>query len=382
MRLFSSTGVGQLAVRFCRSLAQITCTLALLLALFTLFAPAAVLAQEKTSDAPLTVGLYVSPPFVMEENGSYTGMAIDIWENLSRKLDLDFEYRNFENFGDLLDETAAGTVDVAVTNVTITRARAERVDFTQPWFDSGLRIMVNEDRGVGFRALVEGLSNAGYLRAYGWLALVIIGSTLLLTLFDRRFNKQFPSAWRDGVAESFYVVMSVATSGRMPGRPNLFGWIGRIMQALWLVCGIAVLAYVTSSVTSVMTSLSLTNNINSYADLRDRPVGVQSGSTAEEQAREDGLSISTYPGIEALATALLNEEIEAVIGDAPVLEYYATTHPNLPLNVVGKIFAPDKYGFALTRGSPHTKRMTVEILGAREQEQIEKLRKGYFGDDP
>ena len=162
MRLFSSTGVGQLAVRFCRSLAQITCTLALLLALFTLFAPAAVLAQEKTSDAPLTVGLYVSPPFVMEENGSYTGMAIDIWENLSRKLDLDFEYRNFENFGDLLDETAAGTVDVAVTNVTITRARAERVDFTQPWFDSGLRIMVNEDRGVGFRALVCG-PMAGWL---------------------------------------------------------------------------------------------------------------------------------------------------------------------------------------------------------------------------
>lgn len=91
--------------------------------------------------------------------------------------------------------------------------------------------MADAPLAVDFRALVEDQSNADYLRADGWLALMIVGSTLQLALFDRRFNKQFPSAWRDGVAESFCVVMSVATSGRRPGRSNHFGWIGRMMQA-------------------------------------------------------------------------------------------------------------------------------------------------------
>ncbi len=333
-------------------------------------------------ETPLTVGLFVSPPFVMETDGAYSGMAIDIWEALSRILGLDYTYQRFTNFRDLLDATAEGTVDVAVTNVTITRARAERVDFTQPWFDAGLRIMVNEEGRVGFRSVWEGLADAGFLRAYAWLAFVIVAATLILTLFDRRFNKQFPTKWTDGVAESFYTVMSVATSGRMPSRPNLFGWIGRIMQALWLVCGIAILAYVTSSVTSVMTALSLTNNIQNYADLRDRVVGVQDGGTAEELLREDGIAVAEYDDIDAMVQALLDHEVDAIVGDAPVLEYYAISHPDEPLDVVGPIFAPDKYGFALPRNSPYVKAMTVEILSAWEQEQLEQLRIFYFGDDP
>ena len=38
--------------------------------------------EEGVSTEPVTVGLYVSPPFVMkgEEEGTYRGMAIDLWE--------------------------------------------------------------------------------------------------------------------------------------------------------------------------------------------------------------------------------------------------------------------------------------------------------------
>src|SRR5690606_14028959 len=152
--------------------------------------------------------------------------------------------------------------------------RAQRVDFTQPWYDGGDRIMIRTEQGQGFANLIAGLSDAGFLKAYVWIAAVIVAATILLTLFDRRFDKSFPTRWRDGIAESFYAVMSVATSGKPPARKNLFGWVGRIWQGLWLVCGIAVLAYVTSTVTSVMTSLSLTNQINSVAD---RQIGRASG---------------------------------------------------------------------------------------------------------
>ncbi|ASV87939.1 extracellular solute-binding domain protein (plasmid) [Ochrobactrum quorumnocens] len=45
------------------------------------------------------------------------------------------------------------------------------------------------------------------------------------------------------------------------------GWLDRISGDHWLVCGVAVNAYVTSSATSVMTALSLAHQINSIADL-------------------------------------------------------------------------------------------------------------------
>lgn len=337
--------------------------------------------EPPSTSQPLSVGVYVHPPFVMAENGSFAGMAIELWEWLAGQLGLESEYVELNTISELVDAVAAGEIDVALTNLTISRDRAERIDFTHPWFDAGQRIMVNEGRGAGFRDVVAGLQQSGHLRAYSWIAFVIIIATVLVTLFDRHFDKDFPRRWRDGVAESFYTVMSVATSGKPPSRKNLFGWVGRIWQGLWLVCGIAVLAYVTSSVTSVMTTLSLTNQINSVADLPGHSVGVEAGSVSEVYARERGLDVRLFAHTHEATEALLAGEIAAIVGDAPVLEYYAHTNPQQPVTVVGPIFAPDKYGIALPHGSELTRPLTIELIGAHENGLIAEIRERYFGND-
>lgn len=338
-------------------------------------------AATESDSEPLKVGVLSSPPFVIRDGETFSGMAIDIWQDAADEMGVDYAYTRFPNVRALIDATAAGEVDIAVSNISITKARASRVEFTQPWFDSGLRIMVNEDRGVGLRAVIEGLADAGFLRAYMWLILVILVATVLLTLFDRSFNKSFPSRWRDGIAESFYSVMSVVTSGRMPSRPNLFGWMGRIMQAFWLICGIAVLAYITSSVTSVMTALSLNSHIQSLADLNDRNVGVAEGSTADDFLRDRGIGTTEYDDIDALVEAVLGEEVDAVVDDAPVLEYFATTHPDAPLDVVGPLFNRDTYGFAMPIDSPLVAPLTLQLLGAIERGDVDTIRLRYFGDN-
>ena len=341
-----------------------------------------VAAVDGGSGRVVDVGIYVSPPFVIETDGQLSGMAIDLWKSIAESQNLQSKYRPFATFGELVDATASNEVDIAVTNLTITRKREERIDFTQPWFDSGHRIMVNTDQGVGIGAVFAGLTDAGHLRAYAWLAFVIVIATALMTLFDRRFDPDFPPRWPDGIAESFYTVMSVATSGRPPSRKNLFGWIGRMWSALWLVSGIAVLSYVTASITSVMTTLSLNNQISNVNDLSDQTVAVLSGSTAEDFAIDTGLDWRPYPNIDAAATALTTREISAIIGDAPVLEYFAHTTPDLPVDVVGPIFEPDKYGFGLAPANPLTKAVTLGILDGKESGLIEGLRARYFGEGP
>lgn len=352
---------------------------------FAVFAGASAQQPVAGSSIPprlVKTGVYLSPPFVMENNGQYTGMAIELWEVFAQSLGLQAGYVRYETLADLVGAASSGDVDVAVTNLTVTRDRAERIDFTHPWFDAGLRIMISEDRGTGFRDMIGGLQASGHLRAYAWIASIIVLATILLTVFDRRFDKSFPKRWRDGIAESFYSVMSVATSGKPVSRKNLFGWVGRIWQGLWLVCGLAMLAYVTSSVTSVMTTLSLNNQIHSVADLSGRPVGVFTGSVAEQYARGAGLDVRAFPHMEDAAEALVAGHIAAIIGDAPVLEYYAHTNKRLPLAVVGAIFEPDKYGFGLLHDSDLTRALTVELIGAHESGRIEEIRKKYFGDTP
>jgi hypothetical protein len=252
-----STPVGVPAARERGWLRFLVLTLVLLVG--ALSAPTLHAQESAEPERVLDVGVHVSPPFVMEEDGAYTGMAIELWQGMAGNRNVTSNYVTFETIRELIDATEAGDIDIAVTNLTITKARHERINFTQPWFDAGLRIMVNTDRGVGIGAVLAGLTDAGHLEAYGWLALVIVVATVLITLFDRRFDPDFPRRWREGIADSFYSVMSVATSGRPAARKNLFGWVGRIWAAFWLICGIAVVSYVTASVTSVMTTLSLTN---------------------------------------------------------------------------------------------------------------------------
>lgn len=335
--------------------------------------------QQPDTTSPLKVGVYVSPPFVMKTEQGFAGMSIELWETMADDLHLAYRYEMVPTFRELVQRTAEGRIDIAVTNLTITQNRAKQIDFTQPWYDAGLRIMIDKDRKTGISDVIAGLSDAGHLKAYAWLALVILLATILLTLFDRRFDESYPKRWREGLAESFYQVMSVATSGNA-GRKNLFGWRGRIFSAFWLVCGVAVLAYITSSVTSVMTTLSLTNQINSLADLSGKTVGVFAGSTSEEYARSKGLEIRPYNNIDDAVSALHQQKIAAIIGDAPVLEYYEHTHVESPVAVVGPIFNPDKYGFGLTLHSNLSDRLTIELLGAHERGLIASLRRKYFGE--
>ncbi|TPE64045.1 transporter substrate-binding domain-containing protein [Sandaracinobacter neustonicus] len=328
----------------------------------------------------VTVGVYRSPPFVMEADGRPTGMAIELWELAAAALGLQSRYVWLETNTALVDALAAAKIDVGVTNLAITRERAERIDFTHPWFDSGLRVMVHNNRRAGFSNLIDGLRDSGHLRAYAVIAGLILCATVLLTLFDRRYDAHFPRSWREGIAESFYAVMSVATSGTTPSRRNLFGWVGRLWQGLWLACGVAVLAYVTSSVTSVMTTMSLTRQIHSVGDLSGHRVGVRAGSIAETYARNAGFDAHPFPNIEQASVALAEGQIDAIIGDAPVLEYHAHTHRGQRLSVVGPIFQPDKYAFALQRGSSLTRPLTIELIGAHESGRLEELRRHYFGN--
>lgn len=347
-----------------------------------LFAAGSSFAQEVPQrEQPVRVGLYLSPPFVIQEQGQFTGMAVELWEAVAEAQSIQTEYRLFPTVSALIDAAANGDIDVAVTNLTITEGRAQRIDFTYPWFDSGLRIMVNEHQRTGFLEVVAGLRDSGFLRAYAWLAFVIAAATILLTFFDRRFDPNFPRRWRDGVADSFFSIMSVV-AGKASGRRNVFGWVGRLWQGVWLVCGIAVLAFVTSSVTSVMTTLSLTNQINSLADLPGKAVGVLTGSVSEEFAHKSELDLHSFPNIDEAVAALLDGSVAAIIGDAPVLEYYSHTHPERRVGVIGGIFEPDKYGFGLPRNSPSTRRLTVELIGAHERDLVEALHAKYFGESP
>jgi len=334
--------------------------------------------STETSET-ITAGIYVSPPFVTREEEGYGGMAIDLWESIVAESGITSEYKEYASLAELVEAVGAGEADIAVTNLTVTEDRAEILEFTHPWFDAGLQIMVSQQPRTGFPSLLAGLADTGHLRIFALILIAVIVGTGLLTFFDRRFDPNFPKRWRDGLAESFYTVMSVATTGKPPSRTKLFGWIGRLWAGLWLICGVAVVAYVTASITSVMTTVALTGNISGLSDLAGKNVGVLRGSTADEFSSRTGLRTTAFDGIDEAIEALGAGRIDAIVGDAPVLDYFAHTRPDHDVAVVGELFEPEKYAFGFARDSELRRPLTIELIGADEEGVIEEIRTQYFG---
>lgn len=365
---------------------SITCLIALVVAVLIAL-PGAAKAQDTQvappADRNIVVGYHISPPFVMRDSdGNLGGMAVDLWNKVAGELGYTASYRDYPTVSGLLDATQADDIDIAVGNISITEDRAARIDFTQPWFDAGLRIMIDREGTTGLGDVWDGLWEAGYVGVYGWIIALILLATIGLTFFDRRFDKNFPKRWRDGIAESFYAVMLVATKGTLPSRSKLFGWLGRIFSAFWLIIGVAVLAYVTSSVTSVMTSLAIRGDIRGPEDLPGRTVGVFAGSISESIMASEGIDIRSFDGIEKAVMALKENDVDAIVADAPVLEYYKYQNPDFGLDVVGRIFNPGKYGFALPYNEAAlTQEVTIKLLALQESGGLDLLEKQYFGDE-
>jgi ABC-type amino acid transport substrate-binding protein len=273
-----------------------------------------------------------------------------------------------------------GQAQVGVTDLFITSSRLKKIDFSQPYFESGLQVMVNSNRGAGLAELFRGLYEWGHMRIFAIAFGAMIVATLVLAIFDRRLDPEFPRDWLSGLAESFYHVMSTSAAGSSSHKRLIPGPIGHLLAGIFLASGVIAIAYITSSMTSVMTIDKIRGHIVSFQDLAGKKVGSIAGSTGEAYCESAGLDTQTFDALQGAVQALTERRIDAIVYDSPILRYYNKQHPELQLNEVGSVFEPRQYGFALPLNSPIRRAIDEELLKLSEDGYTNSLNRKYFAD--
>jgi arginine/lysine/histidine/glutamine transport system substrate-binding/permease protein len=99
-------------------------------------------------DAPDTLVVSTEPafpPFVyLTDNDQLTGFDVDLMNEIARRLELQVYYA-YIPFDGLFATLEAETADASVDAITITEERDKSVDFSRPYFKSGLAIAVRAD---------------------------------------------------------------------------------------------------------------------------------------------------------------------------------------------------------------------------------------------
>lgn len=341
--------------------------------------------EELRSD-PVKIGIYMSPPFVMFDRQfeQYEGMAIDLWQLIEESIGIQSEYKRFQSLDEILNATELGIIDVIVTNLTVTHERTNQVKFSFPWYDAGLRIMVRHNNKS---SMWDVLHEQGQIIGYIILFTGIILICLIITIVKRKkSDADSKQSLLDSFSFNFHDVIFAISSRKLPESFAIthekYRWIWNIFSALWMLGCVGLIAYITSTVTTAMTTVSLSKTeIQSLYDLGGKRVGILKGSATVNLFPSSGIQFLYFDEIEDAESALASGSIDAIIADAPVLEYHAFSHPEQNLLVVGELFNADKYAFGVSlQHIEFADQISAELIRLIELGKIEELRAAYFGE--
>lgn len=100
---------------------------------------------NSTGDSEVySVGIDVTyPPFEYQEGGEYKGIDIDLIHAIAEDQGFEIELEAMD-FGGIIPAMQAGQLDIAIAGMSITEERKEIVDFSEPYFEAGITLVVGE----------------------------------------------------------------------------------------------------------------------------------------------------------------------------------------------------------------------------------------------
>ncbi|MCD0502814.1 glutamine ABC transporter substrate-binding protein GlnH [Bordetella petrii] len=83
-------------------------------------------------------------PFEFKQGSTYTGFDIDLWAAIAKELNLKYKLQPMD-FNGIIPGLQTRNIDVALAGITIRDDRKKVIDFSDPYYESGLAILVAED---------------------------------------------------------------------------------------------------------------------------------------------------------------------------------------------------------------------------------------------
>ncbi|NJN32082.1 MAG: transporter substrate-binding domain-containing protein [Synechococcales cyanobacterium RM1_1_8] len=350
-------------------------------------APAAAVGEAAMADAAgalpqrLRVGTNNMVPLVFAEAGSDQmpyGYSVELWTTISNALNLTTDWVQYESAPKLLAAVKAGEVDLAIAGLSITAQReANGYDFSQPYFQSGLQLMVPNTRQTLLQVWSQRLFNWNLARP---LILVFLSSGIvgsLIWLVERKDNPGFSDRPLPGIGQGmWFAVVTLGTFGYGDVTPMKLG--GRLLACTWM----GVSFFIVADFIASMTVLQLNEVETSLAQLKGEPIGVVAGTTAEDFLRSQPVEAVPYGDLDSSLAALESGEIAGVVRDYPSLLYWANAKPQA-FRLAGELLTSESYGIVFPESDgPLPEAVDRELLTLKEQGYLENLKTKWFSGGP
>lgn len=329
---------------------------------------------------PLRVAIAPAAPFVLPQTSPPEGFSVDLWNEVARRMHVEFTWTVLAKQTALLPAMEHGDADVAISAITMTPEREKRVDFSLPYFDSGLQIIVRAQSESSFLATFRSIPWLAIGQLVGITIAIVLLLANLVLLIERKRDSNFQKPYLRALGEGLWVTMLIIATGEHGERDAPGVWKRILVPAMWLI-GVVLIAQLTATVTSSQTVARLQSNIRGPNDLPGKSIGTVPGTIAADYLTQRGLPFVNVNTADDGVRMLMQGDVQAIVYDAPTLQYWAAKRGNGVLAVVGPIFRPAKYGIAVANGSALRKSINEALLAMYEDGTYEQIYGKWFSAD-
>ncbi|KAF3340302.1 glutamate receptor 3.1 [Carex littledalei] len=332
--------------------------------------------------------------FVTEvrSTGTVTGYCIDVFVAAVNLLPYPVTY-TFIPFGNgkenpsysgLVQAVVSNELDGAVGDIAIVTNRTRVADFTQPFAESGLVVLVSMKRDKSDAwAFLQPFT----LTMWGITGVFFLLVGVVVWILEHRINDDFRGPPKKQLITVFWFSFSTLFFAH---KENTISTLGRVVLIIWLFVVLIIQSSYTASLTSILTVQQISTPIHGIDDLRrtDDPIGFQVGSFTENYLVEEfGISRSRLKPLgtmEAYAKALElgphHGGVAAIIDERSYIELFLSKHCNF--TIVGSEFTKSGWGFAFPRDSELAVDLSTAILKLSENGDLQRIHNKWFTRPP
>ena len=334
--------------------------------------------QAQAQQSTLRMVTVDRPPFSTEGDNGPEGFSIDLMNAIAAELDSTVSFTYATGFSDMLGAVEAGQFDGAIANISITAAREEVLDFTQPIFASGIGVMLSQDAAGS--TLLGALFTRDFLIMVVAALGLLFGGGMLMWIFERRAQPYFDRPAKDAMFPSFWWALNLVVNGgfeeRMPQSR-----MGRWFAVLMVISSLFIVSIFVANITAAMTVGALQDGVDSVNDLEGRTVGTINGSTSADFLDARDIGYRSFENPVEMMDAFESNRIEAVVFDAPILAFYVRQSNSSSVKLMNRTYKPENYGIALPTGSGLREQIDQSLLRLRENGTYDTLLRKWFGSD-
>jgi ABC-type amino acid transport substrate-binding protein len=309
----------------------------------------------------LVVGTVPVAPFIIKnDDGTWSGISMDLWKEVARRLKLDYEVREM-TIADFRDPAKMAALDVFVS-LNVSAEREATMDLTHAFYSTGLAIAVAPKDSSGLLATLHAIFTAKFAKLIAALMAILLAIGVLMWLAERRRNEQqFGGGAAHGIgAGLWWSAVTMTTVGYGDKSPVTV--LGRVLGLVWMFAAILIISSFTASIASALTVNQLESAVSGPNDLPKVKVGTIDTGNGKQYLERRHIRFKSYKDTTAAVDALAKGEIEAVVHEAPLIQYEIKKRGDDSLAVLDGTFDNHGYALALKQGSPIREAVNLALL--------------------